>query len=179
MIQIKNMKFNILSNITIKIINFAIILLFISCSFQSNMEDLETEDLESFVGNWEVMKFAYFDNNQLITNETLIPEEKKSANISDYQIEISLEKNNFEFDTTVLLVYWFPALYYYSIDGSSMNFLESKQTSYVYKIYKDEGNDILHALTNTQRYEINGKELKIYFTGLNEKNVLILKKIKL
>ena len=154
-----------------------LIITLICCSCQSDMEN----DLlgEKLIGKWEVMKFAYSDNNQNITNETLIPNKEKSANINDYQMDMSLEKKNLELDTTLLFISWFWGYYYYSIDINSMKFLESKPIGgYIYKIPTDTQNDIQHTLTNTQSYIIKGKELRIYFTGLKEKNVLILKKIK-
>ena len=150
---------------------YVITILLICCSCQSNIEN------DLIVGKWKLMKFAYSGYNQNIVNETLITKEK-SDNADAYCVNISPDEMNLEFGTTSMVVEWFPVLFYYSIDGGSMEFLKARQTSYVYRIYTDTGNDILHALNNTQKYVIKGNEMSIYFTGLKGKNVLILKKTK-
>ena len=151
---------------------YAITILLICCSCQSNMEN------ELIVGKWKLMKFAYSVNNQTIANETLILNEEKDSNADAYCVYISPDEKNLEFGTSSMVVEWFPIYFYYSIEGSSMEFLEIRNPSYIYRMYTDTGNDILHALNNTQKYVIKGNEMSIYFTGLKGKNVLILKKIK-
>ena len=149
---------------------FTTIMLMICCSCQSNIED------ELIVDKWKLMKFAYSENDQNITNETLILNEEKDDSEDAYNVYVSLDEQNLEFGTTTLIIHWFPISFYYSIDGGSMELLEARQTEYIYRIYTDTGNDILHALNNTQKYVIKGNEMSIYFTGLKEKNVLILRK---
>ena len=156
---------------------FLIVMVTIFCwSCQSELE----YDKDSIFGKWEIMKFAYSDKGQKISNETLIQNEVKYymvPYIDVGQTHGSLE-GNLEFSTTAIS--WAYGCYYYSIDGSSMNCLESRYPSYVYLKFRETETwkDIDHALSNTKSYAIQGNELRIYFTGLNDKNLLILKKMQ-
>jgi len=157
-----------------KIYAILIVTMAIVCwSCQSELE----YDKDSIFGEWEIMKFAYSEKGQKISNETLIPNEAKSY-LSVGQTHRLLKEGNLEFSTTAIS--WAYGNYYYSIDGNSMKYLESRYPEYIYLYLRqtDTGKDIEHALTNTQSYVIQGNELIIYFTGLNDKNLLILKKIQ-
>jgi len=162
-----------------KFISLTLIILF-SYSCQRNFENELFEKeliIEDLVGEWEVMKFAYCDNNKKIKNETLVSDGEKSSYINDYRFKIALlENENLELNTKSLLICWLYRVYYYSIDNNSMNFFDLRSAGSPYIIYTETQNNILHALANTQRCVIKGNELRIYFTGNNEKNLLILKK---
>jgi len=133
---------------------------------------------EELIGKWEFIKFAYCDNNKKIMNETLIPDEEKSINICNYQVDMSLFGNeNLELDTTFLIVSWIREHFKYYIDSNSMKFVDFLP-SWIWVEYTETQKDILYVLTNTQRYVIKGNELRIFFTEEKGKNLLILKKIE-
>ena len=154
---------------------FLIVMMAIVCwSCQSELE----YDKDSVFGKWEIMNFAYSEKGQKISNETLIPNEEKSC-MSVSQIDTIFEfEKKYEFNTIV--INWLWGNYYYSIDGNSIKYLEMSYPAYIYALlrYTDTGKNIEHALTNTKSYAIQGNELIIYFTGLNDKNLLILKRMQ-
>ena len=67
--------------------------------------------------------------------------------------------------------------HFYSISGNLMSFSKFSDSMYQLMLHEtDEGYEVLNALMNAHSFVIKGNELIIYFTGVDNKNLLILKK---
>jgi len=70
--------------------------------------------------------------------------------------------------------------FFYSISDNLMSFSRFSDSVYAILLPRtDEVYDVLNALLNTYSFVIKGNVLIIHFTGVENKNLLILKKVKL
>ena len=167
-----------------KILKFLLsITIILFCWSCQNNHDVECSILEEeLFGEWEVMGFAFCDNHKKIKNETLIPDREKFERIGGYEFRIEkLESANFEFDTTLLSIHiqWYHSHFFFYIDNCSMIFFkEIPPSEYFFYTHTEAQIEIMHAIRNTRNYVIKENELRIYFTGKKDKNLIILKKIE-
>ena len=152
------------------------------------------------VGSWNVVQFAYTSDGKTISKITDVS--PPSVNRGTQNIvrisEISSDewRNLYErlsyywaespwvelppFDERVSLILGFrPDELFYSISDNLLNFNLITSDILVLVTYTDEEHQILHALQNTHNFVVKENELMIYFTGLEDKNLLILRRREL
>ena len=156
----------------------------------SNLLKTGTADPALLVGEWELVKFAYTADGKKISGivdisnvavgfttlnyiDITIPDEKYVLSLCDIEPKLSA------YDLSSI---WNIGLcdrsYFYSISENLISFITSKNLSYFYIniILTNDGNNVLNALKNTYSFVVKDNELIIYFTEVEDKNLLILKK---
>ena len=144
-----------------------------------NLSENRKTDPELLIGEWDCEMFAYTVDGNKISNV------KNISNLTQlsswYKIRIV------DGDPTLYFIDAPPSLFgpvafgasshFYSISGNLISF--SRKLGYSFGInlpVSDEVLDVRFALGNTYSFAINGNELIIHFTGVENKNLLILKK---
>jgi len=152
-----------------------------------NLAEHGKNDIELLVGEWNVTKFAYTMDGKRISNVKDISNLGFENNPADkgflawYTIQIT------DGDVALMISDAPSGLFgpltfgtqnhFYSISGNSINFSRFSDNQYAINLKEtDDVYDVLFALKNTYSFVIKGKELIIYFTGIENKNLLILKK---
>lgn len=144
-----------------------------------NLSKGEEVDLKLLVGEWYITMFAYTADGNKISDV------KKISNISsisppyDRLMTINDDPMLYNGDApTDMLGPWIIGnnFLFYSISGNLLSFLKIQGSPYFINIIlTDEGNEVLNALKNAYSFSIKNKELKIYFKGDKNKNLLIFK----
>jgi len=133
------------------------------------------------IGEWELFKFAYTANGEKISNERDIAD--LALLWGDKVLRISYEDPlQYIKDAPPDLFgpfYILNSYHFYSISDNKMTFSKYSDSTFGIDIHiTDEGFNVLNALKNTYSFVIQGNELIIYFTGMEDRNLLILKKNK-
>ena len=138
----------------------------------SNLSKKGSNELEPLKGEWKFIKFAYTEDGYLISDVDSIDSEKLTL-----QGMITIFKFDYHED-----FFCYPYYLNYSISDNLIKFSEYAD-DYIaqrrFNLFSDEDLEIIDILMNTYSFVIRDDELIIHFTGLEEKNLLILKKIDL
>ena len=139
----------------------------------SNLLKMGSADLELLVGEWECVRVAYTADGNEISNV---------ATLSKCQIEIGLTDGWFfdpPLDTANINLYIFLKVYifYYSTPGNRLICNENLFTYLVNLPWSDNEIEVKNILMNTYSFVMKGDELIIYFTGVKNKNLLILRQL--
>jgi len=125
---------------------------------------------ELLIGEWECNKFAYTAEGINISRETDISD--CVVNIRDTYLVT--DEKFIEYD---IAVYFKNYLLPYSIIDNRIKYILEKSACYpILEPYTNDELEVENALQNTYSFIIKGNELMIYFTGVKNKNLLILKK---
>ena len=123
-------------------------------------------DPELLIGEWNAIAFAYTADGNKITDMTAISS----------RFSVIINDLNFINDECVPM-YFNPCLCIYSSSGNLLKYIQEKSTCFAVLIqYTDDEQKIADALRNTYSFVIKGNELIIHFTGVENRNLLILKK---
>ena len=124
----------------------------------------------ALVGEWELVKFAYTLDGKKFLNESIISKHTNSTiNISD-AIDSEWTSHN-------LSIYFKVCNYAYLKSGNLIQYNQEMTACYSILVpWIDDEIKVSNALQNAYKFSIKGNELMIYFTGENNKNVLIFKK---
>jgi len=181
-----------LFNLTVASIMMLTIACFSACekepkdehTIASNLAKKGKTDPKLLIGEWEFVGFAYTadgkrvskvkDVLKVVTDDfpyskvIVIRDDDPTQYISDASLGLSGPWSFLNYN------------HFYSISGNLINFSRFSDMMYQSLLHiTDEGYDVLDALKNTYSFVIKGKELIIHFTGVEDKNLLILKKRKL
>jgi len=144
----------------------------------SNLLIGEGYSYREIVAKWELVKFAYTVDGENYKDIAVISKiSEPSYSINEKIITVLHGNLNFtvnELTTTTLI--FTTEYYFYSISDNSIRLTDYRNPLYVNINYTDDAFDVMHALKYAQSYIIKDNELFIYFTGLKNKNLLILKK---
>ena len=148
----------------------------------SNLSKNGSIDPAFLIGEWELIKFSYTEDGKRISDVKTI------SRVSDVSLSYNIVKIRDDDPTQYIIDApsgvsgpWIFANNYlfYSISGNLISFAKLSGSVWAIDIHMtDEGFDILNALTNAYSFVIKDNELIIYFTGIDNKNLLILKNIK-
>ena len=136
----------------------------------SNFAKNGKTDPELLIGEWDCTNFAYTADGNTISCVSQIlncaVNIRKAFSLTDDELP--------GYDISVLFK---SCSYPYSISSEYLNYIVEKSACYAILIqYANDEIGVDHALKNTYSFVIKGNELTIYFTGLKDKNLLILKK---
>jgi len=155
------------------------VLVFVSCNnIDNNMQDSLTQEIiasnlskkgdsnpELLIGGWDCVKFAYTADGKKFTHTRNIS--------SNYGISMS---DFFSYDDERLGVVMFACCgYHYSRINNLINYIKSDCFAVLIPL-TDDDLLIYEALKSTYCFVTKGNELIIHFTGIENKNLLILKK---
>jgi hypothetical protein len=117
------------------------------------------------IGEWSIIKFAYTVDENNISNEVII------SNCTASTVNVY---NTVDYDFSM---YFKICNYAYSISGERIKYIQEKSSCWqVIVPWTNCEMEIANALQNAYKFVIKGNELVIYFTGSDNKNLLILKK---
>ena len=155
----------------------------------SNLLKNGSADTKLLVGEWELIKFAYTTDGNKISDIATISDVAVGFTTLNY-IDITapdeeyisyfceLEPKLCSYNLSSIFNFSFCYHFlFYSISENLTGFITSQFPFMINIILTDDGNDVLNALKNAYSFVIRGDELIIYFTGVKNKNLLILKKI--
>jgi len=134
----------------------------------SNLTKNGMIDPELLIGEWACIAFAYTTDGNEISNETALSGGKLTIPVA------STPKNYSENREDLWRLHYYNSYWWScSLSGNSI-----KLTLLLYTKINvvPEERDITVALKNAYSFVIKGDELIIYFTGVEDKNLLILKK---
>ena len=128
---------------------------------------------------WDIKAFAYtadgikFKNFVDITSNT-------SLYITDHQFSYGEEnddKNDFVYDQQFISLHFKSCSYVYSMSGNFINFIQKFSECFLILVqYTDEDIMVINALKSAYSCAVKDNQLIIYFTGKEDKNILILQK---
>jgi hypothetical protein len=129
-----------------------------------NLSNNGENDPALLVGEWDCVKFAYTADGNKVSDVTEITKGR-------LEIPIVNHESGNQWVLHCVNSIWFD----YSISNNLIE-LTLRGSTYVYVQPPHEEYDITTALMNAYSFVIKGNELIIYFTGVENKNLLILKK---
>jgi len=137
----------------------------------SNLLKKGSADTTFLIGKWDVVKLAYTANGNEISDVTAISKAILTIPIAITPIENYLQ-DRWKLDCVNSI--WF-------VSSLSDNLIELAMcgSTFVYVPDEHEENHIVSALTNAYSFVIIDDELIIYFIGIEDRNLLILKNNKL
>ena len=139
----------------------------------SNLSKKGGIDYALLIGEWEPVRFAYTADGKGITNVKTISE--IVSNNPWHDVVVIYDNND------AALGQPFPwgclnRTFYYFIDGNRIRFSRSSERGFgIVLQITDEGDAVLNALKNTYSFVVKDNELIIHFTGIEHRNLLILK----
>ena len=154
-----------------------------------NLSENGKTDPELLIGEWDVIAFAYTADGKKISDSKDVSDlglsklgaEVKAAFTGWFRIRI------IDGDPDLMMsdapsglfgpLSFGNSYHFYSISGNLMFFSRFSDSSFGINLpVTDEVSDVRYALCNTYSFVIKGNELFILFTGVKNKNLLILKK---
>ena len=156
----------------------------------SNLLNKGSVDTALLVGEWELVKFAFTIDGNTISDVATISDVVNdmmlnyiSINVPNEEYVLSLcdiEPQLCTYDLSSIWTFSFCYSYlFYSVSENLTSFIISYFPYMVNIILTDDGNDVMNALKNAYSFVIRSDELIIHFTGVKNKNLLILKKREL
>jgi hypothetical protein len=158
----------------------------------SNLLKSGMADTTQLTGNWELVKFAYTTDGNVISDvadisnvaiglmalnyiEITIPNKEDFLSLCDRKSELC------KFDLANICSFSFcHNIFCYSISENLTNFIMFLPPVVMINItLTKDGNDVFDALKNIYSFVIRDDELLIHFNGAKRKNLLILKKQQL
>ena len=136
----------------------------------SNLSKDGKTDPELLIGEWDAIKFAYTADGNSISSVSKIS--NCAVNIRN---SFSLTDDEWPgYDISVVFKF---CSYPYAISSEYLNYIVEKSACYAILIqYTDDEIEVDYALKNAYSFAIKDNELTIYFTGVKNNNLLILKK---
>ena len=135
-------------------------------SISLNLSNGGEVDYELLVGEWDLINFAYTKDGKKISDASIISKGCFTIPYVPTPIDSKVDERC-RLDHTNSI--WFIC----SIYGNLIKFDPQGST---YILAPQEENEIVEALSNVYSFVIKGNELIVYFTGVKNKNLLILKK---
>ena len=154
----------------------------------SNLSENGKIDPKLIIGEWEIKSFAYTKDGRKISN-------KKSVSnfivgmplINSITIEAPVKENLMslcEYDTrfcmsefsSILSFQFSYETYFYGLYENLMSLRGGINPFAIMRTFTDDGYDVRNALQNAYCFVIKGDELLIQLTGVENRNLLILKK---
>ena len=129
----------------------------------SNLSKQGVSDPKSLVGEWDFIKYAYTEDGDIVSDVVTISNgylkivAPKLINMTDRWLFKNVNENFYDF----------------SLSG---NLVKLRFRTGTYAMPPQEEMDIMTALDNAFGFVIIGDELLIYYTGAEDKNLLVLKK---
>jgi hypothetical protein len=145
-----------------------------------NLTDYESVDPMRLVGDWELIKFAYTEDENRITDIRAISE--CSSNSISITEAVSVQDD--DLPDYAFSVFFKVCKYAYSLKSLSTydlgpNYVLNQKESFCFAVlvpYTDDEIEIDNALRNIYSFFIKDDELIIQFARAKDKNLLILKK---
>ena len=134
----------------------------------SNLLKTGTADTALLIGKWDVVKFAYTANGNEISDITAISKAMLTIPFAVTPVENNLEDR--------WRLYCVNSIWFVSSLSGNLIELAMRGSTFVNVPDDHEENYIVLALINAYSFVIIDDELIIYFTGIEGKNLLILKK---
>ena len=137
----------------------------------SNLSKEGSTDYALLSGEWEPVRFAYTADGEKITHAVIIH--------NDLMLYINDLGLFFDDEFIYLHGPWEYANRYlfYANYGDEIRFSRFSEAEYEIDIHiTGEGYSVLNALTNLYSFVVRDNELILYFTGVENRNLLILKK---
>ena len=152
-------------------------------TISTNLLNSELADIDPalLIGEWELIKFAYTADGNKISNAKTISSVSNVGQPYDKILTIR-DDDPMQYISDAPLGISGPWIlahhnHFYSISGNLIKFSRFSEAMYASLLHiTDEGYEVLNALTNTYSFVIKGNELIIHFTGMKNKNLLILTK---
>ena len=136
----------------------------------SNLSESGKIDPELLIGEWDCIKFAYTADGNKISNV---------ANISNCQVTVAdaiLWHEDEELLDHEFSVYFKVCSYPYSRSGNKIKIIHEKIACFAINVpWTNVELEVSNSLKNANSFVIKGNELIIHFTGVKNKNLLILK----
>ena len=136
-----------------------------------NLSESGTIDRELLIGRWDCVNFAYTEDGKNISNVATI------SNCS-----FNIREANLWYESDRLRGHQFSVMfnycsYPYSMKANKIKYIYDKGVCYPIGLPRtDDEGGVATALQNAYSFVIKGNDLIIYFTGVQNKNLLILKK---
>ena len=134
----------------------------------SDLSENGETDPKLLIGEWDPIMFACTADGRKISNVAAIA--------SNYAVTIS--DLTFIYNDNLLgPLYFVNCVFFYSRSDNLISYLEEKSLWYAVNMpVTDVERKIFKALSNAYSFVIKGNELIIFFTGVENNNLLILKK---
>jgi hypothetical protein len=134
----------------------------------SNLSKNGSSDLSLLVGNWDFVKFGYTSDGNKILDRTTISKAYLKIPAAPTSIENGMNKQ--------WMLHSVNSIWYSCSISNNLIELTFCGSTYVQVAPLHEENEISFALENAYSFVIKGDGLIIYFIGIEDKNLLILKK---
>jgi len=133
----------------------------------SNLSKDGEIDPELLIGEWDIIEFAYTADGKKISDVATLTGGRLS-------IPFAPTPKKYEAEDRWRLSYFNSWWFICSLSG---NLIKLQIMGSTYALGPPEENEIVSALQNSYSYVIKGNELFIYFTKVDNKNLLILKRL--